>query len=111
MRKPRTLLALVDAESLETAEEPLGEPTGFPSCVVENEHPDAPRLAIAPRRKRDLTRFTGGASEGGSDRGQLGRRAPSEEGERDVEMLARNDPAVAKIRGLPGRDAVEDVRG
>ena len=93
MRQPRPLLALVHAEALETGEEPVREEPGFTGLVVENEHADASRLAIAAGREDDLADPASGVGEGGSDRGKLRGRARAEERERGVEVLAGNDPS------------------
>jgi hypothetical protein len=111
VRKPRAFLALVDAEGLETVEKTAGEVPALACRVVEHEHRDATGLAITAWREDDLAGVPGGCPECGRDRGELGSGSVPEEGERDVEMLARHDPAVAELPGLPGLDPVEDVVG
>ena len=111
MREPRALLALVDAEGFESVEEAAGEVTTLACRVVEDEHRDAPGFAIAARREHDLARVPCGCPECGRNCGKLDGGSMAEEGERDVEMLARDDPAVAELLSLPGFDPVEDVVG
>ena len=111
MGKPRPPFALVDAEGLQPVEQSPGEPPGLTRAVLEDEHPDTARLAVAAGREDDLAGVPGRSSQRGRNRRQFGCRAPSEEGEREVEMLERDDPPVAKVLGLPRFERVEDVAG
>ena len=93
----------VDAELLEPLVEPAGEPrrrrrTSSPS----DEHADAARLAVAvdarsatARRRRPPRPSTSQIA--GSSRG----RPRAEEGERDVEVVRRDDPAAPELARLP----------
>jgi hypothetical protein len=111
VRQPRALLALVDAEGLESVEETAGQVTALACRVVEDEHRDAAGLAIAAWREQDLAGVPCRRSERGRNRREFDGGPMAEEGERDVEMLAGDDPAVAEMLGLPGLDPVDDVVG
>jgi hypothetical protein len=54
VRKPGTLLPPVHAEPLETVVEALCEASALAALVVEDEHADAARLAVATGREDDL---------------------------------------------------------
>jgi hypothetical protein len=111
VREPRAPLTLVDPQGLQAVEQPPREAAALPRRVVEDEHADAARLAVPARREHDLPSVSRGRLEGDRDRRQLGGRPATEEGERDVEMLAGNDPPVAEMLALPGANPVEDVVG
>src|SRR5947208_12443617 len=51
VRKPRTLLRLVDAQPAKPLVHVLGEPRRAALVVVADEHPDGARLAVADRRE------------------------------------------------------------
>src|SRR6266496_2420038 len=87
VRQPRPALGTIDAERLETSVQVVGERRSTPFLVVEHDHADAARLAVAQRREADLAGARGGLPEGGDDlRKPSGVDVP-EEGERDVEVL------------------------
>ena len=109
MGKPFPCLAPVDAERLEPRLEVAGERRRAASLVLEDEHPDAPRLAVPhghePRRLGDAA---GRGAERLDDPGQFACRPVAEERERDVEMLARDDTDVGgEVLPLPGGERVE----
>jgi hypothetical protein len=107
MWEPVALLPPVDAELLEAALNVLGDRRPVPALVLENEHPHAPRLAVAPQREQrplpaaDLV-------EDGRDRVQLVARAVPEEGDREVEILDANGPRATCVQ--PG-DPPGDLLG
>lgn len=109
MGKPVPALAAVDAEPLQPLLEVGSERTCPARLVVEDEHPDAPRLAVAHRREaRPLLHPGGSLTERRDDRGQLAGRPVAEEGERDVQVLARDDSELAgQVRVLPRLERVE----
>jgi hypothetical protein len=111
MREPRPLLALIDAEGLQSVEEPSGEPSAFLCAIVEHEHPHAAGLAVAARREHDVGGFSRSVGQRHRDRRQLAGRPSAEEREREVEMLARDDPALAEMLVLPGLEVVQDAVG
>src|SRR5262249_33095892 len=106
--QPRAVLAAVDAERLQTALDALRQRGGGAVEVVEDEHRHAPGLAVAgdgelqggrgssrglPQRREDPVELPGGPV--------------AEEGKRDVEVLARDDPDTGERGELPGLDCVE----
>jgi hypothetical protein len=109
VREPTPLLALVDAELLQSPEEASSEAPGFLRGVVEHEHPDASRLAVPARGEHDLGGLARRFPQGSRDRRQLAGRTPAKEREREMEMLARDDPAVAEVLVLPRLDRIEDL--
>jgi hypothetical protein len=112
VRQPRTPLGLVDAEPMEPALEVTRElPCGI-VLVVEDEHPDAPRLPIAALAEQDRARSGCCCLELGPDPIDLAGRARSEKGKRDVQVVAsdRSIRAGRKSR-LPGDEAIEAVLG
>jgi hypothetical protein len=111
VRKPRTAFSLVDAKPLEPLLEIAGEPSCVPFFVLEHEHADASRFAVANGREMDLPRAGGCLPQRIDDRVELAGRPPAEEGERDVHMLARDDTDVPELLPLPALDLVEDVVG
>src|SRR5918994_5258484 len=111
VREPCAPLTFVDPQDLQAVEQPAGELAGLPGRVVEDEHADAARLPVTARREGDLFGVSCGRFEGGRDCRQLGGWSATEEGERDVEMLTGDNPAVTELLGLPGADPVEDAGG
>jgi hypothetical protein len=109
VREPTPFLALVGAELLQPLEEVCGEACSFLGVIVEHEHPHASRLAVPARGEDDLGDLSRRFGECGHDRGQLAGRAPAEEREREMEVLARDDSAVAEVLVLPRLDRIEDV--
>src|SRR3954454_20883647 len=106
--KPRPAVTAVDAELLEPSPEIVGERRPRAVDVVVDEHADAPRLAVALEAELGRNGNGCGRPQRADDRCELPGRALAEEGERAVEVLARDDPQVAVQRGcLPGDDLVE----
>jgi hypothetical protein len=111
VRQPGTRLAPVDAELLEPSLEVASEP-GCPAVVVlEDEHADTSRLAIANRREPDLARICSGSAQRAHDRVQLAGRSMAEKGERDVQVLAGDGPDVRQRLVLPALDLGEHAVG
>src|SRR5213592_434818 len=112
MRQPRTTLRLVDPEPAEALVEVTCQLPGGAVLVVEDDHPDAARLAIAALAEHDRPRSGCGCFELGPDRLDLARRPRAEEGQGDVEVGARDGSMGAgRKAGLPGDEAVEHVVG
>jgi hypothetical protein len=114
VREPRPPLGLVDADLLEPAGEIVRERGCSPTFVVEHDHPDAPRLAVAARAKERPDGGGGGGSHLRGDRPDLAGRPRSEERERDVEVRRRNETRVTgagERPALPGDEALDDALG
>jgi hypothetical protein len=80
--------------------------------VVEDEHPDAARLAVAAFAEDDRSRPGRGRLEFGPDRLDFVERPRSEEGERNVEVVAEDGSIrTGRQELLPGDEAVEHVFG
>lgn len=109
MRKPRPPLSLEHTELLQLVGKARCQAAGFARLVLQDDHADAPSLPVALGGEDDLTGSSSRIPESAGDRPELLGRPGAEEGERDVEMLARDDPAVAKEFGLPAPEGVEDV--
>ena len=108
MRKPGALLALVYTEFLEPLEQALRELPAFPRPVLEDDHADAPRLAVAQGGEDNLTGRSSRLSKSSGDGIELRGRPGAEEGERDVEMLARDFAPTAELLGLPPLEAIDN---
>jgi hypothetical protein len=91
VRKPRPTLALVDAELLQPAEEPLGEPAGPIPLVAQHDHADASRLAVADGLEHRRLALRRCRAQGGGEARELRRVGAAEEGEGDVQVLAWYD--------------------
>jgi hypothetical protein len=111
MRQPRTSLTAVDTEKLQTLLHVAGQKRRRPSVVLEDEHADAPRLAIPSGRESDLSRGPRGIAQRLDDRVELTRRPVAEERERDVQVLASDEPYVPELLPLPVLELVEDGVG
>ena len=106
MRQPRTPFTTVDAEGLEPFLNVTGQCARVTGGIAEDEHRDAPRLAIPIDVELEGVALADGLLERGKDLRELGCRASAEECERDVEMLPRDDAAGASKRTLlPGDNA------
>jgi hypothetical protein len=112
VREPPPALGLVDAERLEPLVQVAGQPAGTSTFVVEREHPDAPRLAVPMQRKKRLPGRLRGAAQGSQDPVQLLFRPVSEERERRVQVLSRNEARAGHPRELvvlPVHEPVEEL--
>jgi hypothetical protein len=92
VRKPPPLLALVHSELLETALEILGESGSTALLVVEREHSDAPRLAVAAQREPCRSSPGSRLPQRADDRVELAHGPVPEKSERDVQVLGRDPP-------------------
>jgi hypothetical protein len=111
VRKPRPLLAAVDAERLEAPMQNLRNGSRSIDLVREDEHPDAPGLAI-PRGLEPHRRgsFSGGTC-GLDDPRQLVPRPMPQERERDVQVRPGDRAGGPHVLVLPSTQGVEDVLG
>src|SRR5258708_6580599 len=91
MREPGTPLTPVDADPLEPGGQVGRERGGTPAEVLEHEHPDGARLAIAPRSENGLFRTSSRLAKRRPDRIDLRHVATAEERERDVQVLPWHD--------------------
>src|SRR2546421_739475 len=82
--EPGPTLAAVDAELLQPLVEIAREQSRAVLFVLEHEHADAARLAVASGREPDLGRARGSVAQRADDRPELSGRAVAEKGERDV---------------------------
>src|SRR2546421_251683 len=105
--KPLPLLRLVDPEMLQTALQILGETGGLAAEILQHQHPDAPGLAVALRHQPDRASGSGGLAQCDEDRLELLHRAVSEKGQRDVQVVPSDRPALRDVRGLPLLQRVE----
>jgi hypothetical protein len=92
VREPPPPLALVHAERLEAALEIVRENSRTPLLVVEREHPDTARLAVAAQREPCRSGLGSRLPQRADDRVELAHPPVPEEGERDVQVLRRNGP-------------------
>jgi len=109
--QPRPLLGVVDAELLETRVQVSGETRRPARLVGEAEHADAAGLAVAIGLEDDWTldRSCGGAQRLG-DGLQLSGRTAAQEGEREMQMLTRDEPSAGGELGLlPAAEEIEDL--
>ena len=87
-----------------------GEPSSGPVLVVERDHPDTPRLPVAPDGELHPLGGTGRRSELADDVVNLGARAMAEEGEGEMQVRLADDTHLPDARergGLPGDEALE----
>ena len=113
MWKPRTALGLVDPELGQPPMRLSGDPRRVSILVVEDEHSDRARLAIAKRSEHRLGDTTDGASQGSSDRLDLAGRPRPEKRNRDVQVLDRDDAHAlpVELAALPCGDLSRRVVG
>jgi hypothetical protein len=111
VRQPGPPLAAVDAEALQPFLNVLGEHPRPTTLIVEDEHPDASRLAIATRGEADRSGRCRSVAQDADDRLDLATGPMAEERERDVQVLSPNDANACELRALPPLDLVEDVIG
>src|SRR5215471_18695856 len=109
VRQPGTPLAAIDAELLQPLLEVVGKLRRIASLILEDEHSDASRLAVANGREADLPRSGCGLPQRAADRLELAARPMAEEGERDMQVPTRDDSDVPQLLALPALDLVEHV--
>src|ERR1035437_1306890 len=104
VRKPGTSLALVAADRLQPAPNRLRHAGRFAAFVLEDEHADAPRLAVAAEHELHWPGALDGAADDLEDRLDFEARPPAEEGDGEMELLRRNEarPTSGQLRQLPG---------
>ena len=110
MREPGAGLAPVHAERLEPPEQVVRELGSAAALVVEGEHPDAAGLAVAAQREARPPGSGCGVAQRGDDAGEVAGGPGAQEGEGDVEVPGRHDPA-AELPLLPADDPLDDVAG
>ena len=93
------MLALVDAEVLETPLYAIGERCRIPARVAEDEHADGTRLSVAHGREHERLGGRRLAAHDLCDRAHVRARLRTEKGERDVEAV--DAPALLKMLLAP----------
>jgi hypothetical protein len=118
VRKPAPLLPLVHPRALEPLVQALREARGAVACVVEHDHPHAPRLAVTARREGRKRSPDARLLERLDDDGKVRNRPVPEEGERDVQLLrAKPTEALTLREGVPlprdevSHDGVREPQG
>ena len=109
MRQPRAALALVHAETFETALHAIRERRCPPTRIGEDEHADGASLPVADRLEHEPL---GRSCLSGQDLGDRRHRRAglrSEKGERDVEALDRS--AAIEVALSPANELVDDILG
>ena len=107
MWKPRSLLPLVHAELLQPLGEARCQAPALACLVLQDDHADAPSLAVALWGEDDFAGRSSRIPKSAGDSLELRGGPGAEEGERDVEMLARDDSPAAKVFGLPTAEGVQ----
>src|SRR5664279_1669732 len=109
--KPGASLAPVAADLFESLLNGLRHACRLAARVLEYEHADASRLAVAAEIERHRPGAGGGASDDLGDRLDLRTWARSEEGDGEMELLGRNEARanLSQLRQLPGGDALTVV--
>lgn len=111
MRKPGPSLGGVDAEVLQPAVQVCGQGGGVSAGICEDEHSDALPFPVARHLKRDLTCGCSGSTQFLDDVRDGVAGCGAEEREREMEVLARHDPARCEVLALPAHDLLDDVVG
>src|ERR671924_1948930 len=114
VRQPVALLPLVHAGALEPLVQALCDPSGPLRLVIENDHADASRLAVAPRREGRKLEAGAGLLERLEDGWNVRDRPVSEEGERNVQLVAPDGTKPLALRecvSLPVDEPVDNVVG
>jgi hypothetical protein len=100
--------ALVDTKTFEAIEEAVCELRCSILLVAQDDHSDAPRLPVANRLEHGSSGLPCCLPHDRGDPFEVGRRAPSQEGNGDVEVVSRHDPevgAAAQLAFLPLHEA------
>src|SRR5436190_2513863 len=118
MRQPPPPLRLVHVKRLQAAVEVARNARGAAVLVVEDEHPDAPRLAVPANVEHGPRGADSRAAQTGCDVTEPPRACVAEKRERDVDVLARHDPHVVDAgedgplpHGEPLENVVSDPQG
>jgi hypothetical protein len=113
MRKPRTPLTPIHAEPFEPLPDPVGEKRRAPALVGEDEHADAPRLAVTGRREHGRLDRGARLTDGTEDALDVASRSAAEEGDRDVKVLGRDEANAgdgADLGLAPANEALDRIR-
>lgn len=97
MREPRAPLALVDAKPFQPLEQLARKGGGAALEVVQDEHAHAPRLAVPLGSKDRTLRSACGLAQGPHDGLEIFGRPRTEEGQRDMQILGRDDAPASKL--------------
>src|SRR5712691_1755564 len=108
VRQPSARLTPVDPEGLQPTEQILRKAARSLALVGQHEHADAAGLAVAERLEPDWSCGSRCLARRSDDRVQLGGGTVAEEGERDVDVRARDD-ALGEMPAAPLDESVEDV--
>lgn len=111
MRQPGTPLPAIDAEALQPLLDVTRQLRRPPFGVLEDQHADAPCLAVANRREADFPCPRSSVTQSADDRPELARRPMPEKHERDMQVISWNDPNADELLALPAFDLVEDAVG
>jgi hypothetical protein len=114
VRKPGAPLRLVHAQPGERVGQVSGELCRPTALVLEHDHPDAPRLAVADGLEDGALEAVGGGADLGRDPVDLGDRRAPEEDQRDVQVLRRDETDAARGRergSLPCHEALASLAG
>src|SRR6266511_844875 len=111
VREPAPLLRLVDAQPLQALEEVLGQARRRSGKVAQDEHANAPALAIVLGHEADRACNSGRLTHCRKDRLELLHRTVAEKGQRDVQVVADDRPAAANVCGLPAAQSAERLLG
>ena len=86
----------------------LGDPGRTSLLVVEHEHPDRARLPVPHRCEDGPGDTVDGFPQSAGDSLDLASRPRAEEGDRDVQVLDRNEPDAldGQLLQLPGGDGL-----
>ena len=101
----------MDAEALQPLLHVTREERRPRFVVLEDQHADAPCLAVPTRREADLAGPCRSVAQGVDDRSELARGPVPEKRERDVQMISWHDPNTDELLALPPSDLVEHVVG
>jgi hypothetical protein len=112
VRKPAARLPPVDPERLEAAEQLVRQRSGPLLEIVEDEHPDTPRLSVALHAGHGPPGPACGLAQSPHDGLEVLGRPGAEEGQGDVQVLARDDPPTAReLPSLPGDELLDRLVG
>jgi hypothetical protein len=105
VRKPRFALDAAEQVALKPQSEPLRS-----LVLSEDEHADAAGLPVSRHAERERANAGAAALQRLDHLGQPAARLPAEKGEREVQVVARNDSLALETR-LPDGDRVHRVVG
>jgi len=111
VREPGPPFTAIGTKAFQPVLDVPGEQRRMTAGVLEDEHADTPRLAIAARCETDLSRAGRSVAQCLEDRVELAGRTMPEERKRDMQVLPRDDANARELRVLPPLDVVEHVVG